>query len=185
MRNPLLLLLLAVVLFSCAQPEARRPVSRSSGSFIKESVDRNQELVAQQEAAIKAIINKDTTATYTASANGFWYLKTVQDSTSTYRAKFGDELVFDHQIEDIYGNVIYPKEELSPQRYLMDQMPLISGLREALKLMGAGESMTLYLPSYTAYGYYGDDNKIGVNYPLKIKVTLKEIVPQTNNETNN
>ena len=185
MRNPHLILLLIGLLTACAQPEARKPVSRSTGSLIKASVNRNQELVAAQEAAIKAVIEKDTTAVYVASANGFWYTKTKVDSTGTYKAKFGDRLLFDYQVEDIYGNSIYSKEELGPQSYQMDQQPLISGLREGLKLMYAGESMILYLPSYTAYGYYGDEDKIGINYPLKVKVTLNEIVPQNISESNN
>lgn len=185
MRNPQMLLLLIGLLTACAQPEARKPVSQNSGSFIKASVSRNQELVAEQEAAIKAIIEKDTSVVYTASSNGFWYTKTAVDSTASYHPKFGDRLSFNYEVEDIYGNSIYTREQLGPQLYLMDQQQLISGLREGLKLMYEGESMILFLPSYTAYGYYGDEDKIGINYPLKIKVTLDKIVPQANIESNN
>ncbi|MDC7998904.1 gliding motility-associated peptidyl-prolyl isomerase GldI [Gilvibacter sediminis] len=185
MPKPLLFLITLFMVVSCAQPEARKPVSQSSGSFVNASVSRNQKLVAQQEAAIKEVIAKDTTTTYTASENGFWFSKTVTDSSTTYLPQFGDRLVFDYQVEDIYGNVIYPKAQISPRSYVMDQQELITGLRQALKMMHAGESMTLFLPSYTAYGYYGDDNKIGINYPLKVKVDLKSIEPQSKNESNN
>lgn len=185
MRNSYLFLMLVMLMVACAKPEARRPVSSSSGSFIKASVDRNQELAAKQEAAIKAEIAKDTSTTYIASPNGFWYSKTTVDSTATYTPKFGDVLRFEYSVDDIYGNGIYTKEEIGPVTYIMEQQPLISGLREGLKLMHAGEAMTLYLPSYTAYGYYGDEDKIGVNYPLKIEVNLNEIESQTYNEPNN
>lgn len=185
MRSPHFILLVFALSLACNAPEARRPVSQSSGSFIKASVDRNQELVAQQEAAIKEVISKDTTGVYTASSYGFWYLKTAVDSTRNYTPKFGDRLRFDYQIEDIYGNLIYSEQDLSPRDYVVDQQQLISGLREGLKLMQQGESMILYLPSYKAYGYYGDENKIGVNYPLKIKVRLTEVVPQNQIESNN
>ncbi|WP_420379116.1 gliding motility-associated peptidyl-prolyl isomerase GldI [Gilvibacter sp.] len=185
MPKPLVFLFVLLLMGSCAQPEARRPVSQNSGSFVNASVSRNQELVAQQEAAIKAVIAKDTTASFTSSENGFWYTKTVVDSTATYLPQFGDQLTFDYQIEDIYGNVIYPKQQISPRTYAMDQQELISGLRQGLKLMHQGESMILFLPSYTAFGYYGDDNKIGINYPLKVKVDLLSIDPQNKNESNN
>ena len=185
MPKLLLTLFSLLLVVSCAQPEARKPVSQRSGSFVNASVSRNQKLVAQQEEAIKAVIAKDTTTIYTASENGFWYSRSKTDSTSAYLPQFGDRLVFDYQVEDIYGNVIYPKAQISPRSYVMDQQELITGLRQALKLMHAGESMTLLLPSYTAYGYYGDDNKIGINYPLKVQVDLKSIEPQSKNESNN
>ena len=37
------------LLFACKQPEPRKPVSYSSGTFIKESVQRNKNIVQEQE----------------------------------------------------------------------------------------------------------------------------------------
>ena len=53
--------------------------------------------------------------------------------------------------------------------YYVDQQELFSGLREGLKLMKEGESVTFIFPSQKAYGYYGDDNKIGSNVPLDLR----------------
>ena len=53
-----------------------------------------------------------------------------------------------------------------------------SGLREGLKLMKEGESITFIFPSQKAYGYYGDENKIGRNVPLICEVSLLKL---TNN----
>ena len=52
------LIIIAATLFSCKTPEPRKPVSRSSGSFIKESIKRNQKLVAKEEKRISEIIQK-------------------------------------------------------------------------------------------------------------------------------
>mgnify|MGYP003656434644 FL=1 len=57
----------------------------------------------------------------------------------------------------------------------MDQQELFTGLREGLKLMQAGETVTFLFPSHKAYGYYGDENKIGTNIPLVCKVTVNSI----------
>ena len=63
----------------------------------------------------------------------------------------------------------------------MDQEKLFSGLREGLKLMKAGETVTFLFPSQKAFGYYGDKNKIGTNIPIICEVTVNTI---TKNESN-
>lgn len=170
------ILLLLVLAWNCKSPEPREAVSVSSGSFIQESVERNKALVAQEEALIKNLISADTTQTFQASEQGFWYAKTVKDLLKTSKLpEFGDQVTFDYQIEDINGNIIYTKAELSPRTYAVDQQQLISGLRDGIKMMYPGETMILYLPSYKAYGYYGDENRIGTNIPLRITLSLTEL----------
>ena len=63
----------------------------------------------------------------------------------------------------------------------MDQEELFSGLREGLKLMKAGETITFLFPSYNAYGYYGDENRIGANIPIKCEVTVNTIIQKESN----
>ncbi len=170
--------LLMIVLVSCKTPEARRPITISSGSFNKESVTRNQERIAQEIKLIENIIEADTTRSFTASQSGFYYSYTKQDSISGgLKPKFGDNVVFNYQISDLSGTIIYSVEQLSPRNYVIDKEELISGLREALKMMQVGESMELILPSFKAYGYYGDQDKIGVNIPLQVSISLIKLEP--------
>ena len=63
----------------------------------------------------------------------------------------------------------------------MDQQELFTGLREGLKLMKAGETVTFLFPSQKAYGYYGDENKIGTNIPLICQVTVNSIIKKQTN----
>ncbi|GAL01605.1 GldI protein [Nonlabens ulvanivorans] len=49
---------------------------------------------------------------------------------------------------------------------------IFRGMRDALKLMQTGEEATFYFPSYTGYGYYGDQDRIGTNVPFKSDVKL-------------
>ena len=48
--------------------------------------------------------------------------------------------------------------------------------------MKVGETVTFLFPSYQAFGYYGDDDKIGTNIPLQSKVTLHNIIQQSTTE---
>ncbi|MDT0642874.1 gliding motility-associated peptidyl-prolyl isomerase GldI [Zunongwangia sp. F363] len=181
----LTILFLAAV--SCKSPEARYPVTQKSGSYIDESVQRNKELLTQEETYIEQIIEKDSTRDYIASNNGFWYFYNEKnsDSTNTERPEFGDIVVFDYNISTLDGQPIYAEGEKPTREYAVDQEKLFSGLREGLKLMKEGETVTFLFPSYKAFGYYGDKAKIGTNVPITAKVTLHSIKTKTNNESNN
>ena len=74
MRHFFLLVSLFALFFSCKAPEARKPISVSSGSFINESINRNKELIAGEEAKIQNIIQQDTSRNYITSDGGFWLL---------------------------------------------------------------------------------------------------------------
>ena len=48
--------------------------------------------------------------------------------------------------------------------------------------MKEGEVVTFLFPSYQAYGYYGDNHKIGTNIPLMSEVTLHKITKESTTE---
>jgi gliding motility-associated peptidyl-prolyl isomerase len=177
--------LLSLILFafiSCKSPEARHPVSVKSGSFIDASVERNKKMNSKEHAHIKKLIQQEKNLKYIASPNGFWYAyKTKLEADSLKTPKFGDVVTYNYNIKALNGTEIYTTENLKPQTYTIDKEELFSGLREGLKLMKAGETVTFLFPSQKAYGYYGDGNKIGRNTPLICDVTLYSI---TENEHN-
>ena len=173
----LLALFLIISLASCKSPEARYPVSQKSGSYIDESVARNKKLVAQEEQYIKNLMAEDSTTSYQASADGFWYYYNtkVADSITNDKPEFGDIVDFEYSISSIDGQTIYAEGEKPRRTYAMDQEKLFSGLRQGLKLMKEGETVTFLFPSHKAFGYYGDKEKIGTNMPIITKVTLYNI----------
>lgn len=172
--------ILLFTIISCKSPEAREPISRASGSFIKESAERNIKLNKAQEDVFKKLMLAQEETEFISSENGFWYFYVNQVEDDTITAKFGDILNFNYTIKDINGTVIYTEEELKTQNYAMDQQELFTGLREGLKLLKAGETATFYFPSNIAYGYYGDQNKIGTNVPIICTVTLNSITQNKN-----
>ncbi|GAA3575540.1 gliding motility-associated peptidyl-prolyl isomerase GldI [Snuella lapsa] len=176
-----ILLIAVLLIFGCKAPEARRPITVKTGSFIDDSVERNKKLNALEEASIKKLMAQDDKE-YLASESGFWYYynnKTTVDSLNT--PNFGDIVNYNYNVKALNGALIYSKEDLKTQNYAMDQEELFTGLREGLKLMKAGETVTFLFPSLKAYGYYGDQNKIGSNTPLICEVTVNSI---TENKTN-
>lgn len=169
-------LVLILFLSSCRSPEPRLPETVKSGSFISESAQRNKKLNEQERLKIKSLMAIDTTIRYIASESGFWYHYNVQMEKDTIKPTFGDEVKFRYSINDLQGTSIYSAEELGQQNYIIDKEELFTGLREGLKLMKPSETVTFIFPSQVAYGYYGDDEKIGTNVPLVCEVTLNTII---------
>ena len=186
-QTTLYLILLIVGLAGCKSPEARRPVTQNSGSFINESIMRNRDLVAKEEAEILKLIEIDSTTEYIASNTGFWYYynKKTTDSTKTETPKFNDIVKFDYTISSLQGDIIYDQSELPTKTYAIDKEELFSGLREGLKLMKKGEVVTFIFPSHKAFGFYGDKNKIGTNLPIITTVSLYTIINETNKNSKN
>jgi len=168
-----------LLLASCKSPEARMPESVQSGSFLKESAERNKKLNEKESKQIQKIINNNPDKTYIASESGFWYSYDHKVETDTIKPQFGNIVNFDYNVSTINGKEIYSKEN---KTYVMDKEELFTGLREGLKLMKPTESLTFIFPSQKAFGYYGDDNKIGTNVPLICEVTLNTITQTQNND---
>ena len=171
----LLFFVLAIVLLSCHKPEPRKPVSYKSGSYLDASVERNKALLKAEEDAIFAIIEKDSLNTYYNSSDGLWYHYIRRNTTDTITPQFGDQVTFTYNLRTFNEDTIYSMEEVGVKTYHIDQQRLMTGLREGLKIMKSNEVITFLIPSSRAYGFYGDQNKIGSDLPLKATVQLHTI----------
>lgn len=164
---------------SCKQPqEARKPISHSSGAFMKESIDRNKKLIAAEEGQIQSIIKKDPSKKYIASQKGYWYYYETRNMADNISPKKGDIALFDYEVKDLKGNIIYSQAELGPQVYKVDQQEIMMGLRDGIKLMRKKEKVHFLFTSFMGYGYHGDNNKIGINEPLMCTVTLRDFMTE-------
>lgn len=177
MQNKALSIFILVLLMACKSPEPRAPIVKKSGQFLKESVIRNKAMQKQQEDKILAIMDADTGHTYLSSSNGFWYYYEEKKENDTMTPQFGDLVKFNYNILTLDGKTLYSKEEIGNREYAMDQEDLFVGMRKGLKLMKVGETVTFLFPSSVAFGYYGDNDKIGHNIPIKSTVTVKSITP--------
>jgi gliding motility-associated peptidyl-prolyl isomerase len=179
--NRILFVLLVTILVSgCKQhQEARKPISQKSGTFMKKSIERNKKLIAGEEGQIDSLIKSNPKLKYLASTKGYWYTYVIQNTLDTITPKKGDVAFFDYEVKDLKGNVIYSELELRPQTYAIDKQNIMTGLREGIKLMHKNEKVIFLFPSHIAYGYHGDDKKIGTNQPLLCTVTLHNFLSET------
>ncbi len=171
------IVLFSILIVSCKGPEARRPLQSHTGTFIKESADRNKQIYDKEKSFIEQLISKDSSKTYFASENGFWYYYNTRDTTQTQKPQIGDLVKFTYNIKDFNGNTILSEKENGLVLYKIEQsnQDLISGVRDGLKLMKEGEVVTFLFPSYKAYGYYGIVEKLATNVPVQSTITLHSI----------
>ena len=178
MRNLKFLLVLttSILLANCSQKQqARRPISQTSNTFMKESVARNKIMIKGEEGKIDSIIKSNPKNQYIASKKGYWYFYEIKSTNSdTLKPKKGDIAYFDYEIKDLKGNVIYSDIELKPQVYKVDKENIITGLQDGIKLMKKKEKVTFLFPSHIAYGFRGDTKRIKSSMPIVCTVTLND-----------
>jgi len=162
-----------LLVISCKEQEdARRPIYRSGGSFLKESVKRNLKLNEVEEKTIDSLIKTMPDKEVFASKDGFWYYYEARNLNDTLTPKLDDIAIFNYKVEDLFGNIIYTEAELKKQQYYVDKQEIMIGLRRAIKILRKNETAVFYFPSQIAYGYLGDKNRIKPNIPLKCTITL-------------
>jgi len=173
-----------VCLMACGETEPRRPVKTQSGSLINASVQRNIELLNQEEEIIQQIITNDTLHHYLASATGSWYFYSAINEESDYTPLSDDLVTLNYNLVSLENDTIYSMEEIGTIKYKVDKQELFPGLRNSVKLLKVNETATFFFPSAMAYGYHGDNNKIGPNVALKSTISILKIEKQKENLDN-
>ena len=170
-----------IVLFgSCKNNNqaAREPVQHQKSHIDMESVRHNQELNRREEAYISEMIAKDTIHHYIDSGHGFWYYYLKQNQKDKKKAEAGDQVLLNYEIKDLSGNIIYSFDEIGDKTYRVDHENYFRGFREAVKLLKEGERAIFIFPSSAAYGFHGDEKKIGTNVPLIVELRINKIDKQ-------
>lgn len=171
-------LILLTGLLSCQGPEPRRPVKQNSGSSFKASIERTRALLAKEEKMIQDIIAKDSVHNYIQSATGSWYYYNVQDETGTKTVGAADLVTLTYNVVTFADDTIYRMRDIGIRQFRADKLDLFPGLRNSVPLLKENETATFLFPSSLAYGYHGDNKKIGTNVPLKSTLTLLKIEKQ-------
>lgn len=131
------------------------------------SAQRNKNLFKKEAQLLKEAAKKDSLYNYKISESGFLYRYIeISSQTISFPSK-GEVIRFQYQIEDLNKNIIYSFEELGPVEYAIDQEDLLPALREGLRLLRPDDIAVFLFPSYLCYSYQGDNQKIGINQPLR------------------
>ncbi len=171
---PLLLFLFS---FSCKNnnQSSRAPISHRHKGVDMKSVNMNKELNNREETYIEKMIKEDSLHQYIDSHHGFWYYYISENEKDNIFPREGDKVTLKYEIKDLSGNTIYSFNEIGEKIYHVDHENYFRGFREAVKLLKKDEEAEFLFPSNAAYGYHGDEKKIGNNVPLKVKIKILKI----------
>ncbi len=181
MKKLILCFLGIMMVVACGEQEPRKPVQVKSGSFFKESVERSKRILELETRAIENVIQKDSLNEYITSKSGFWYTYEIKKDSTGYLPKSNDIILLTYNMMSMSGDTIYKVDDIGLVEHAVDKSQLFPGLRNAVKLLRKGEKATFIFPSGQAYGYKGDNDKIGPNIPIKSSVHLLEIKKDSSN----
>jgi len=175
MRFKHLVLLLLLILVSCEEQEARRPITSSKSYTLASTSKQLKQINKVEEAKVLQYIKNDSISKYQSSATGYWYQYIQKVEENTTNPKMDDIVEISYEILDLNNNIIYSKEALGIKEYKIDKEDFIPALQQGIKTMKKGETIKFVIPSYNAFGLVGDGNKIGVNQSIISLVTLINI----------
>ena len=170
--------ILLILLVGCYNPKPRKPVTYSSGTDQSESIAFNKKLYNQESNMIAQYAENDTIHDYKNSSYGFWY-SIINDQEDTIFPQKGDKITFNYNISDFQGNKFYSEKELGTQTYYVEQQEMIQGIQHGIQYLNTGEKAIFLLPSHMAYGYLGDNDKIGPNTPIILTIEILNITKST------
>lgn len=181
MKNIAVSIIVLLLVGACGGPEPRRPVQIKSGRFFKASVERSKKILELETSAILKLIQRDSVKEYYTSNSGFWYTYETKENSLGYLPQSNDVLLMTYNVMSLTGDTIYKVEDIGLVEHAVDKSQLFPGLRNAVKLLQKGEAATFVFPSGQAYGYKGDNDRIGPNMPIKSSVNIIEIKKDSSN----
>ncbi|MET3731915.1 FKBP-type peptidyl-prolyl cis-trans isomerase [Moheibacter stercoris] len=162
---------------ACKNKVIQKPVNYEDDreKFMQFSQDRNKQILAEDNELIANYIDS-IGQKFVRTQYGFW-ISNSGIATETM-AKTGDVVKYDYEVSNFSNEIIYSEEELGTQTIMMGRSDLPRGIQVALQMIEKGDSATVLLPSFLAYGGYGDRNKIKGNEPLIFKIHIQTIEKQ-------
>lgn len=175
LRTSLLFLMVLMTVVSCKDAEPRWPVEVKGGSFLKLSAERNRKLLEEEVKLLEQMIQADSLHEYLSSASGSRYYYESRMPGDGYRPKTDDLVTLQYNLLNWSGDTIYSRDEIGVLKYKVDKQELFPGLRSSVKLLQKEESAVFWFPSSLAFGYHGDQERIGPNIPVRSQVWILDI----------
>lgn len=168
-----------LTLVACKNKVVQYPVTYDDDreKFMQFSQDRNKQILNEDNELIQNYIDS-LDLDYKKTSYGFWISNSGETTESM--AKSGDVVKYDYSVSNFENKVVYTEAENGTQTILMGRTDIPRGMQIALQMIEKGDSATVLLPSFLAYGGYGDRNKIMGNEPLIFKIKMHEIQKKSN-----
>ncbi len=165
---------------SCKEPiKVQKPYNQEKDKINQNSNDFGKFILDNENIAIKeAIKTTFKKQKFKKTKLQFWINEEIIENEIN---KFGDIINYTYQILDLNGNIIYDYKTIGNKTLVIEKQNEVRGIEYALKIMNKQEEATLLLPSFLAYGGYGDSKKIPPNFPLAVQLKTIKTTKNNNN----
>jgi len=171
--------LYVTVLMLCiaCQNSAPTETEQQSASVTKEQfIEFNKALVAEENDYIDALLLRykwNTTTTETGVR--YW----VYENGNGIKIESGNVLQCSYTLKLINGDEIYNSDTDGDLIFRIGKSDQPSGLEEVLLLLRQGDKAKVIVPSYLAYGFAGDDNKVPSMATLIYDIHIEKVIQQS------
>lgn len=172
--NRFLIIAILILTTACKNKVVQYPVAYDNDRerFMQFSQDLNKQILSDETKIIEDYIAKSDLK-FTRTSYGFWISNSGQSTPEM--TKSGDVVKYNYEVSDFDGNIIYSEQEIGVRQSMLGQENLPRGLHIGLQLIEKGDSALALMPSFLAYGGYGDKSRVGGNEPLIFKIKILDI----------
>lgn len=158
MKETVLILLSVILLWLTSCQEKPKPVVPHSDAQLKESLERVNRYVANdEEEDIENYVRRHQW-NMVSTGTGMRY-EIVKDGDGPL-IQPGQRVTMEYVMNDIFGDVVYSSETDGVLRFVVGQGGVVAGLDEAVRHLHQGDIAHVVVPSHLGYGILGDQKSI-------------------------
>lgn len=154
---------LLIALVSCRKTAPQLPANKQDASDSVEvsMLKINQKLILHEDSMLADYISRSD-SDFIKNNLGFWYKINTKTDGASMKEK-SKCFVF-YRVYSLENNLLLEKNDTIQ----IGKKQIINGIEEGVKLMKKGESATLILPWYEAYGMKGYEDKVKAYTSVKV-----------------
>lgn len=173
--QPFFILILALSVFSKCNVNSGREAKNISPDNIREPmIQANKSYVEEESARIRAFVKRQKWEVKE-TGTGLRYMIYHRASDIGETAKEGQFAKVNFKISLLDGTLCYNSDDTGPEKFLIGQDNVESGLHEGITYMRVGDKAKLILPAHLAHGLIGDQHKIPARTPIVYDIELLEL----------
>ncbi len=160
-----------LVLVACSNPQPQRPVQyhqmQLKESLVKEDFELDKKIIEEY-------ITRHDSISFKNNANAFWWAS-IEKKEKAKTIDPSVQIDYTYAVYNFKDQEIYSKDDIGIQYAVIGKTKQIRALTEIFKELSEGEKAILLVPSFSAYGFSGDGNKIGPAQPIVIKIEILKL----------
>jgi len=168
-KSQVISILFSIFIISCVKQAPQLPSNKGNvpDKNIALLLKINKSIAVKEDSVLEKFVEKSGQK-YQKNKQGFWY-KIDESSNGTY-LKQKETFRYKVKLFSLDGKLLLQEVKSAT----IGKKEIVVGIEEGIKLMKKGETATLIIPWYLAYGMKGNGKKVQAYTSIMYQVTLLE-----------